>query len=97
MWRRSALQARAGLQYSPSDDEIRIIVRQLPICIEGEPTEEEEVSGYRDLARIETNRVRGGIALVSAEGIALKAAQAQEACHKTGHYRLGVARLTGQW
>ena len=62
----------AGLQYSPSDDEIRIIVRNCPICIEGEPTEEEEVSGYRDLPRIETNRVRGGIALVSAEGIALK-------------------------
>jgi DNA polymerase II large subunit len=62
----------AGLQYSPSDDEIRTIVRNCPICIEGEPTEEEEVSGYRDLARIDTNRVRGGIALVSAEGIALK-------------------------
>ena len=62
----------AGLQYSPSDDEIRTIVRNCPICIDGEPTEEEEVSGYRDLPRIETNRVRGGIALVSAEGIALK-------------------------
>ncbi|NPV62128.1 MAG: DNA polymerase II large subunit [Methanotrichaceae archaeon] len=62
----------AGLQYSPSDDEIRTIVRNCPICIEGEPTEEEEVSGFRDLPRIETNRVRGGIALVSAEGIALK-------------------------
>lgn len=62
----------AGLQYSPSDDEIRTIVRNCPICIEGEPTEEEEVTGYRDLPRIETNRVRGGIALVSAEGIALK-------------------------
>jgi len=62
----------AGLQYSPSDDEIRTIVKNCPICIEGEPTEEEEVSGFRDLARIETNRVRGGIALVSAEGIALK-------------------------
>ncbi|MEI2761404.1 MAG: hypothetical protein V9E95_04090 [Methanothrix soehngenii] len=47
-------------------------MRNCPICIDGEPTEEEEVSGYRDLDRIETNRVRGGIALVSAEGIALK-------------------------
>lgn len=62
----------AGLQYSPSDDEIRILVRNCPICIEGEPTEEEEVSGFRDLERIETNRIRGGVALVSAEGIALK-------------------------
>jgi DNA polymerase II large subunit len=62
----------AGLQYNPSDDEIRTIVQNCPICIDGEPTEEEEVSGFRDLPRIETNRVRGGIALVSAEGIALK-------------------------
>ena len=62
----------AGLQYNPSDDEVRTIIRNCPICIDGEPTEEEEVSGYRDLPRIETNRVRGGIALVAAEGIALK-------------------------
>jgi DNA polymerase II large subunit len=62
----------AGLQYNPTDDEVRTIVRNCPICIEGEPTEEEEVTGFRDLPRIETNRVRGGIALVSAEGIALK-------------------------
>jgi len=62
----------AGLQYVPSDQEIRTLVRNCPICIEGEPTEEEEVSGFRDLERIETNRIRGGVALVSAEGIALK-------------------------
>jgi DNA polymerase II large subunit len=62
----------ANLQYTPSDEEIRTIVRNCPICIDGEPTEEEEVSGFRDLPRVETNRVRGGIALVSAEGIALK-------------------------
>ena len=74
----------AGLQYSPSDDEIRIIVRNCPICIEGEPTEEEEVSGYRDLARIDTNRVRGGIALVSAEGIALKRPKLKKHVTKLG-------------
>jgi DNA polymerase II large subunit len=74
----------AGLQYSPSDDEIRTIVRNCPICIEGEPTEEEEVSGYRDLARIDTNRVRGGIALVSAEGIALKRPKLKKHVTKLG-------------
>ncbi|MDQ1261222.1 MAG: polymerase large subunit, partial [Euryarchaeota archaeon] len=74
----------AGLQYSPSDDEIRIIVRNCPICIEGEPTEEEEVSGYRDLPRIDTNRVRGGIALVSAEGIALKRPKLKKHVTKLG-------------
>jgi len=74
----------AGLQYSPSDDEIRIIVRNCPICIEGEPTEEEEVSGFRDLERIETNRVRGGIALVLAEGIALKRPKLKKHVSKLG-------------
>ena len=74
----------AGLQYSPSDDEIRTIVRNCPICIDGEPTEEEEVSGFRDLPRIETNRVRGGIALVSAEGIALKRPKLRKHVSKLG-------------
>ena len=61
------------LQYLPTDDEIRLIVSNCPICIDGEPTEEAEVEGRRDLQRIETNRIRGGMALVIAEGIALKA------------------------
>ncbi|MEM0215184.1 MAG: DNA polymerase II large subunit [Archaeoglobaceae archaeon] len=63
----------ANLQYLPTDEEIRLIVSNCPICIDGEPTEEAEVSGYRNLPRVETNRVRGGMALIIAEGIALKA------------------------
>ncbi len=63
----------ANLQYLPSDEEIRLIVENCPVCIDGEPTEDAEVSGYRNLPRVETNRVRGGMALVIAEGIALKA------------------------
>ncbi|MCS7143937.1 MAG: DNA polymerase II large subunit [Archaeoglobaceae archaeon] len=63
----------ANLQYLPSDEEIGLIVSNCPICIDGEPTEEAEVSGYRNLPRVETNRVRGGMALIIAEGIALKA------------------------
>ncbi|MDW7989199.1 MAG: DNA polymerase II large subunit [Archaeoglobaceae archaeon] len=63
----------ANLQYLPSDDEIRFIVSKCPICIDGEATEDVEVSGYRNIPRVETNRVRGGMALIIAEGIALKA------------------------
>lgn len=74
----------AGLQYVPTDEEIRTIVRNCPICIEGEPTEEEEVSGFRDLERIETNRIRGGVALVSAEGIALKRPKLKKHVTKLG-------------
>ncbi|WP_406661158.1 DNA polymerase II large subunit [Methanolobus sp. ZRKC3] len=68
----------ATLQYTPSEDEIRLIVENCPICIDGEPTEAEEVEGYRNLERIKTNRVRGGMALVLAEGLALKAPKVQK-------------------
>lgn len=61
------------LQYTPSVDEIDKIVRNCPICINGEGTEDEEVTGYRDLPRIGTNRLRGGACLVIAEGLCLKA------------------------
>ncbi|MFH1095307.1 MAG: DNA polymerase II large subunit [Candidatus Micrarchaeota archaeon] len=65
----------AHLQYKPTDDEIRHIVRKCPVCVEGEPTEAMEVSVYRDLPRMATNRVRGGIALVVCEGIAQKSSK----------------------
>ena len=60
-------------QYTMSDEEIRIIIRGCPVCINGPPTEEVEVSAHRDLKRIPTNRIRGGMGLVVSEGLALKA------------------------
>ena len=62
-----------NLQYLPSEQEIRLIVENCPVCIDGEATEQEEVSGHRNLERVETNTVRGGMALVLAEGIPGKA------------------------
>lgn len=61
------------LQYLPSKEEITLIVKNCPVCIDGEPTEEEEVEVHRNLRRVETNRIRGGMVLVIAEGIAQKA------------------------
>ena len=63
------------LQFSPTAQEIELIVKNCPICIDGEGTETEEIAGYRDLPRIETNKVRGGACLVIAEGMCLKAAK----------------------
>ena len=62
-----------NLQYLPSEAEIRLIIENCPVCIDGEATEQEEVSGHRNLERVETNAVRGGMALVIGEGIAGKA------------------------
>ncbi|MDL2261381.1 DNA polymerase II large subunit [Methanimicrococcus sp. OttesenSCG-928-J09] len=63
----------ASLQYSPTDDEIRLIVENCPVCVDGDATEDAEVEGYRNLPEIPGNRVRGGMALVIAEGMILKA------------------------
>jgi DNA polymerase II large subunit len=72
----------ASLQYTPSEDEIRLIVQNCPVCIDGDPTEEAEVEGHRDLERIGTNRVRGGMCLVLAEGLALKAPKVKKHVNK---------------
>ena len=61
-----------NLQYFPSADEIRHLVKNIPVEINGDPTETIEVSNYKDLPRIETNIIRGGVCLVIAEGIAQK-------------------------
>src|SRR3989338_6357038 len=62
-----------NLQYLPSEEEIRILIKNLPVQIDGDPSEEIEVSQYKDLPRIETNMIRSGPCLVIGEGIAQKA------------------------
>lgn len=63
------------LQYYPPEDDIRAIVKNCPICVDGDPTEEVEVSAYKGVPGVETDRVRGGVPLVICEGVALKAAK----------------------
>ncbi len=64
---------RVHLQYPSSNDEIRFAVEHLPVEINGDATEDEEVSAFRDLPRIETNFIRGGACLVLNDGVLLKA------------------------
>ncbi|ELZ58350.1 MULTISPECIES: DNA-directed DNA polymerase II large subunit [Halorubrum] len=66
-----------GLQYTPKDKESKFIAKHIPVMLDGEATSDEEVSGFRDLERIDTNSARGGMCLVAAEGIALKAPKIQ--------------------
>src|SRR3989475_2427482 len=72
------------LQYAPSNEEISLIVSNCPVGINGEGTEEAEISGFRDLPRIETNRIRGGACLVIADGMCLKAPKIQKHVKKLG-------------
>jgi len=66
-----------GLQYSPKDEETKFIAKHMPVMLDGEATGDDEVSGFRDLDRVDTNSARGGMCLVLAEGIALKAPKIQ--------------------
>jgi len=59
-------------QYTPSEEEIRFIVTRLAVELDGDPTEKLEVSNYKNLDRMATNRIRGGMCLVLSEGLALK-------------------------
>ncbi|ABO35953.1 DNA polymerase II large subunit [Methanococcus maripaludis C5] len=60
-------------QYQPKAEEIRVAVRNISVEITGEATDDVEVSGHRDLPRIETNQIRGGALLALVEGVLLKA------------------------
>ncbi|MBU0586170.1 DNA polymerase II large subunit, partial [Candidatus Micrarchaeota archaeon] len=74
----------AHLQYKPPDEDVKWIVKNCPVCIHGEPTEDFEVSVHRDLPRMESNRIRGGVPLVICEGIAQKAAKVYSYAKKFG-------------
>ncbi|MBU3912540.1 MAG: DNA polymerase II large subunit [Nanoarchaeota archaeon] len=62
-----------NLQYLPTEDEITFLAKNLPIQIDGDPSEEKEVSNYKDLDRVETNLIRSGVCLTLGEGLAQKA------------------------
>jgi DNA polymerase II large subunit len=66
-----------NLQYLPTEEEIAFLAKNLPIEVSGEPSEEREVSNYKDLSRISTNKIRGGMCLIIGEGLAQKAQKAQ--------------------
>ena len=64
-----------NLQYMPTKEEITFLAENLPIQIDGDPTTQFEVSNYKNLKRVKTNYVRGGMCLIFSEGLAQKAAK----------------------
>lgn len=71
----------ARLQYKPPEDDLRTIIANCPVCVDGVPSEFIEVGVHANLKHISidgkdiqmSNRVRGGVPLVLCEGIAQKA------------------------
>ncbi|MEA1904913.1 MAG: DNA polymerase II large subunit, partial [Candidatus Hadarchaeota archaeon] len=72
------------LQYTPSADDVRKAVSNIPVEITGEPTEQITVTGYLDLERIQTNRIRGGAVLALVEGVLQKAPKILQHVKKLG-------------
>ncbi len=72
---------KARLQYLPSEEDMRILLENIPVCVDGVPTEDIEVGVHRNMKRLDAagkeqvlpNKIRGGIGLVICEGIAQKA------------------------
>src|SRR3989344_2308555 len=62
-----------NIQYLPSEAEIDFMIRNLPLQIDGEPSENLDVSNYKDIERIETNKLRNGVCLVTGEALCQKA------------------------
>ncbi|MCD6470455.1 DNA polymerase II large subunit [Candidatus Bathyarchaeota archaeon] len=62
-------------QYRVSDEQLRLALENLPVEVTGTPSDPVEVSSYRNLPRIETNRVRGGALRVVNDGIVGRAAK----------------------
>lgn len=56
-------------QYHISDEELENALHRIPVEVNGMGTNAVEVSSYRNLPRIETNRVRGGALRVVNDGV----------------------------
>ncbi|MAG47958.1 DNA polymerase II large subunit [archaeon] len=62
-----------NLQYFPSTEETEFMIKNLAVQIDGDPSEKFDVSNYKDIGRIETNKIRSGVCLVTGEGLCQKA------------------------
>ncbi len=72
------------LQYFPSEEETEFLVSHLPVQIDGDESEKYEVSNYKDLPRVEANRIRNGYCLMTAECLSLKAPKVLKQLSKWG-------------
>jgi DNA polymerase II large subunit len=71
-------------QYHVSDEELYRALRWLPVEVTGTESDPVEVSSFRNLPRIETNRVRGGALRVVNDGIIGRASKVWAIIEKLG-------------
>jgi len=73
-----------GFQYHIPDEELRKALQWLPVEVTGTESDPIEVSSFRNLPRIETNRVRGGALRVINDGIVGRASKVSAIVEKLG-------------
>jgi len=71
-------------QYKVSDEELRKALESLPVEVTGVESDPFEVSSFRNLPRIETNRVRGGALRVVNDGVIGRSTKAWIIIEKLG-------------
>jgi DNA polymerase II large subunit len=71
-------------QYHVSDEELRKPLQWLPVEVTGTESDPVEVSSFRNLPRIETNRVRGGALRVVNDGIVGRSSKVWSIIEKLG-------------
>jgi DNA polymerase II large subunit len=71
-------------QYHVSDQELRKALQWLPVEVTGIESDPIEVSSFRNLPRIETNRLRGGALRVVNDGVAGRALKVLSITEKLG-------------
>ena len=77
-------RAVARFQYHVSDEELRKALQWLPVEVTGPESDPVEVSSFRNLPRVETNRVRGGALRVVNDGIIGRSAKVLVIVDKLG-------------
>ncbi len=68
-------RAVARFQYHISDEELRKSLQFIPVEVTGTESDPVEVSSFRNLPRIETNRIRGGALRVVNDGVVGRSAK----------------------
>lgn len=71
-------------QYHIPDEELKKALELIPVEVTGTESDPVEVSSYRNLQRVETNRVRGGALRVVNDGIVGRALKVQVIIEKLG-------------
>jgi DNA polymerase II large subunit len=69
-------------QFHVSDKDLELAVRNLPVESTGVATDPYEVSTFRDIPGIETNRVRGGALIVVVDGVVGRARKLLGICER---------------